>query len=560
MYIKQWGRILAPLFIISLVLSACTAPAAPQAPAAPAEVTRIVEVAGTPIVEVVTATPAPRMAKSIHMRLSEDPETLDWAATNSLTANNVLAYFLADRLVYFDENGQAQPWLAKSWEVSEDQKEITFHLQEGVKFHDGTDFNAEAVKFNFDRLMDPAMASPKKGYLGSLTAVEVVDPLTAKFIFSEPYAPFFINLAGSTGAINSPTAVEKYGETYGRNPVLTGPFMFKEWIPGSTITLVRNPDYKQFRKDVKNPGPAYAEEVILSVIPEEGTVQAALETGEIISADLAADIVSRFVGDPDYNVIIDKNVANIVFLEFNFTRPPFDDLKVRQAINHAIDRSAAIRAAWNGYAEPALSPLPLGDPGFDAAIGAEYGLDYDVEKAIALFEEAGYKQNADGVMIGPDGNPLKFKLTSYAGFTHITRTLEVVQANLKAIGIEVTLETAEWGAFYASLQEPNADWDIELMRWTDRDPSILSNIFRSPGHIMVYPEGPWDEVLDRCDATMDPTERAVCVGEAQKLLIENAMSVPILSNWLMYAVRKEVQDYHLDYLSYLLPSDIWIQE
>jgi len=560
MFSKKFGLLLSVLVIASFVLASCAAPAAAPAEPQVVEVTRVVEKEGQTIIEVVTATPEPKGGDTLYMRLSEDPESLDSVLTNSLTANSVIANYLTDRLVYFDADGMAQPWLAKSWEVSEDQTELTFFLQEGVKFHDGTDFNAEAVKANFDRMMDPANASPKLGYLGSLQEVVVVDDLTVTFVFEKPYAPFFINLAGAVGAINSPTAVEQYGETYGRSPVGTGPFMFEEWIPGSSITLVRNPDYKQFRKDVYNQGPALAEKIVLVVIPEEGTVQAALETGEIISADLAADIVARFVGDPAYNVIIDKNVANVVFLEFNFLKPPFDDIRVRKAVNHAVDKAAAIRAAWNGYAEPALSPLPLGDPGFSAEIAAEYGYEYDPEKALALFEEAGFTQNADGIMVDAAGAPVVWKVTSYAGFTHINRTLEVVQANLKDLGIEMVIETAEWGAFYASLQEPDADWDMELMRWTDRDPSILSNIYRSPGHIGTYPAGPWDEVLDRCDATMDPAERFDCIGEAQKLLLENASSVPILTNWSMYAVRKEVMDYHLDYTGYLLASDIWIQK
>lgn len=554
--------IISVLFVFGLVLSACQ----PQATATPETITVIetvvIEQEGETIIEtrevekVVTATPEPKGGDTLVFRLSEDPETLDHVLTNSLTANGVISNYFCERLVYYDGEGNPQPWLAESWEVSDDQSEITFYLRQGVMFHDGTELNAEAVKYNIDLILDPAVASPKLSGLGSLQSVEVVDEYTVKFIFSEPYAPFFIYMAGATGCIASPTAMEEWGDQYGRHPVGTGPYVFQEWIPGSQITFTRNENYQQFRTDVVNKGAPLAEQIILLVIPEEGTVQAALETGEILVGDLAADIVARFVGDPNFEVVIDKNVANVVFLEFNFNRAPFDNPVIRQAIGHAIDRQAAVNAAWNGYAEIAYSPLPLGDPGFDPEIAAQYGTPYDPEKALELFLQEGFTQNADGVMLNPDGTPVVWKVKSYAGFTHINRTLEVVQANLADLGIEVTLETAEWGAFYSSLLED--DWDMELMRWTNRDPSILNGIYRSPGHYEKTPPGPYDEILDRCNATMDPDLRNECVKEAQISLMENYMSVPILSNWLMYAVQGYVRDYTIDFLGYLLPGDVWL--
>lgn len=556
------------LFIFVFVIAACAPQEAPTAEVIEVEiqveVTKIVEIEGEKeiitetITEIVTATPEPRGGDTLIFRLSEDPETLDSILTNSLTANTTIMETFCEALVYFDSEGNPQPWLAESWEVSDDQLEIIFKLRQGVMFHDGTEFNAEAVKYNIDLVLDPDVASPKLSNLGSLTTVEVLDEYTVKFTFTEPYAPFFFYLSDSTACINSPTAMMEWGEEYGRHPVGTGPFVFVDWIPGSQITFVRNEDYQQFRTDVLNTGPALAEQLIYTVIPEEGTVQAALETGEILSAFLQADIVARFVGDPNFQVVINKNVDNIVFLEFNFLRPPFDDVKVREAVSYAINRQAAINAAWNGYAEMAYSPLPLGDPGFDPDIAAEYGTPYDPEMAVSLFEEAGFTQNDDGVMLDPDGAPVEWKITSYSGFTHITRTLEVVQANLKDLGIEVELWTAEWGAFYPTLLED--DWHMDLMRWTNRDPSILNGIYRSPGHREKTPAGPYDEVLDRCNETIDPDARNACVKEAQILLMENFIAIPILSNWQMFAVQNFVRDYTLNFFGGRLLGDVWLDQ
>ncbi|MCE5209596.1 MAG: ABC transporter substrate-binding protein, partial [Chloroflexi bacterium] len=501
------------LVIFGMLLASC----GPQATSTPETVTVIetVVVEGETVIQekVVTATPQPKGNDTLVFHLSEDPETLNHILTDSGTANSVISNYFCERLVYYDSEGNPQPWLAESWEINEDQTEITFTLHQGIKFTDGTDFNAEAVKYNFDQILDPAVASPKLTYLGSLQSVEVVDDYNVKFNFTEPYAPFFVNIAFAAGCIASPTAMEKWGEEYGRHPVGTGPYVIEEWIPGSQITFTRNENYQQFRADATNTGLPLAEKIILLVIPEEGTVQAALETGEILTGTLSADTVARFVGDGNFDVVIDKNVANIIFLEFNFNKEQFTDPKVREAISYAIDRQAAVNAALNGYADIAYSPLPAGDPGFDPDIAIQYGTPYDSEKALSLFQEAGYSQNEDGVMHDPSGQPVVWKVTSYAGFTNISRTLEVIQSNLADLGIEVTLETSEWGAFYPSLLEDN--WDMDLMRWTYKDPSILNNLYRSPGHREKTPAGPYDEILDRCNSTMDPDLRNECIKEAQ---------------------------------------------
>lgn len=563
------GYVWLSLILIASLLTTCAPTPEPQVIEKEKIVTQVVKetlketvvVPGTPEVirEVVTATPRPKGGDVLRFRLDEDPETLYNVQTISLTADGVMGNYLLERLVYFDSEGKAQGWLAESWTVSEDQRELTFKLRQGIKFHDGTDFNAEAVKFHFDSILDPANASPVLAYLGSLKEVSVLDDYTVKFLFEKPYAPFFTNISYSYGGINSPTAVKKWGEEYGRHPVGTGPYMLEEWIPGSQITLVRNPYYQQFRKDAVNQGPPLADKIVLTVIPEDGTAQAALETGEILASGLSADTVARFVGDPAYNVVVDKEATNLVFLEFNYERPPFDDPKFRTALGYAIDRDAAVRAAWSGYASPALSPLAVGIPGYDPAVAEQYGTPYNPERAAQILDELGWKDSDGDGIRDKDGKPAKFLIRSYAGFTHIQRTLEVIQDNLKDLGIEVKLELSDWGAFYPSLL--NDDWDMDLMRWTWGDAVVLSDLFRSPGHRGHLPPDPEiDDVLDRCDTTMDPALRNACVSEAQKVLLQKMIAVPILTNWAMYVTRGEVRDYTIDYSGYLIPGDVWLEK
>jgi len=500
-----------------------------------------------------TALPA-RAETVLRLRLGEDPETLYNVKSFSLTVAATLGSFLLDRLVYFDADGKPQPWLASGWTVSDDQKQITFKLRTGIKFTDGTPFDADAVKFQFDQILNKANASPVLPLVGSLQTVEVVDPQTVRFTFAKPYAPFMSNIANANFGFNSPTAVKKFGDQYGRNVVGTGPYMLKSWLPGTEIQLVRNPDYKQLRGDAINKGAPYADRIVLTVISEESVAQAALETGELTAAGVAADAIDRFVHDPKFNVVINKVVNNLLFVEFNQTHKPFDDPNVRRAIGYAIDRDAVVKAAYNNYAAPALGPMAVGIPGYDPAVGKELGTPYDPAKAKALLLQAGFTQGADGAL-NWDGKPASFSLKSYAGFETIDRTLAVIQSNLAAIGIKVSLETSDWGTFYPGLLK--GDWDMDLNRWTYSDPSILGVLFRSPGHRkMTLANAAQDALLDRCDTLMDTTARFQCVSDAQKALAQSATIAPVLSNWLVTVTQGNVQDYHFDFFNYLIAGDV----
>ena len=236
---------LSVVIILSFLLGSC-ATQTPQAVSTAAvevrevEVTRIV--AGTPVVEkvLVTPTPAPIGGDTLSFAISLDPETLDNAKSTSETVAGVLEQYLLENLIYFDQEGKVQGLLAESWDVSPDGLEITFHLRQGVKFTDGTDFNADAVKFQFDRIMDPATASPALAYIPTLSKVEVIDPDTVKFMFSQPDAGFWVVMTYAYFGFNSPTAVTAAGDQYGRQPVGTGPFILESWIPGSQLTLIKN--------------------------------------------------------------------------------------------------------------------------------------------------------------------------------------------------------------------------------------------------------------------------------------------------------------------------------
>ena len=489
------------------------------------------------------------------LRLEIDPEGLYNVQSISLVVSNVLGSFLLERLIYLDDKGIPQPWLAESWQVGDDGKTVTFKLKAGKSFHDGTPFDAAAVKFLFDTIMDPASASPTKGMIGPLTKVDVPDDTTVRFTFDKPYAPFINLLGQSFFGFNSPTAVKAAGASYARHPVGTGPFMFKDWTPGTEINLVRYPGFKQFRPDAANQGLPHLDAIKLIVMTEEGVVTAALQTGELDAASLTADAVRPLSGDPQYTIITDKHAKNLMFLEFDYKKAPFSDRAFRDALSHAVDRNAVLQAAFGGNGTIALGPLSRGIPGYDDAVASQYGTPYDPAKAKQLLDGLGWKAN-DGEVRSKDGTSAHFTIRSYADST-TERALAVIQANFASVGVQVDVGTSDWGTFYPALLKP--DWDMDLNRWTWSDPSVLTQLFRSPGHRQLLPpNGTIDTALDKADTALDTAKRMQFVSEAQGSILQDRLILPLLTDWPITVTQKTLQGYRLDYLGYLFAEDLKI--
>jgi peptide/nickel transport system substrate-binding protein len=493
------------------------------------------------------------------LRINEDPETLDNVRTTSGAAEAVMALTFVERLIYIDQQNVIHGWLAESWIVSDDQREVTFNLRQGIKFTDGTDFNADAVKFHFDRILDRANASPAKAYYGSLQETVVLDPYTVKLVFKEPFAGLWNVLNYAYSGFNSPAAVNKWGDEYGRHPVGTGPFMLKEWLPGSKLTFVRNPNYVQVREDAINTGPALLAQITFQVIAEDGTAMAALQTGELDASILNADTLPQVEGNPLFNIYVNKNSTSLHFIEFNCEKAPFNDPKFRTAIGYAVDRDAIVESSRGGYSTPMYSPLAPGLMGYDESIGQQYGTTYDPEKARQLLTELGWVDtNGDGIR-EKDGKKASFGMWSYSGYTYVIRTLEILQQNFLDVGIEITIKQSDWGAFYPSLKKDTLDMD--LMRWTWGDMDVMTVLFRSPGHRgHILADAELDAVLDKIETTMDYTQRIELAHVTQTLLLKRMIIVPIQADWTLYALKASVRDFHGDHYGYIIPGDIWFEK
>src|SRR5919198_4713050 len=314
--------------------------------------------------------------------VSLDPN-LETTAPGAWVYSNIL-----EPLVAIDEKLQLHPKLAASWDIVSPTK-VRFKLRPNVKFHDGTPFNAAAVKFTFDRAMKGTPPGRWASLAGSLDGAEVVDDLTVDVVTKEPYGPILRTLAMYCMGMVSPTAVQKMGADFSRAPVGTGPFRFVEWKTNTHVIIERNPDYWGDK--------ALVDRVIFKVVPEEGARMIALQTGD---ADMvlfpSPAQLPALRKDPKFTVHETTGIR-VVFAGMHAGLPPLDDVRVRQALLHAVDRKAILDNIMEGSAGPALGVLAPGVFGFkDMQLDKVYP--FDRAKAKALLAQAGWTPGPDGMM------------------------------------------------------------------------------------------------------------------------------------------------------------------
>ena len=321
------------------------APAPTSAPAAAAKPTAAAVPAAAPTVAPAAAGAGGSLAYGLSFDVDDtlDPQVTNYDSTIRITLN------VCEPLVWEPEPGKFVPGLADSWDVTPDAKQYTFKLKKGVKFHDGTPFNAEAVKFTLDRVVDPAVkAGQSHDQLGPYDRTEVVDDSTVKIVMKQPYAPLLTNLNGYLGIV-SPTAVQKMGlAEFARHPVGSGPFVFKEWVAKDHVTLVKNPDYNWASSYFKHNGPAYLDQVIFKVIPDQSVRAGTLKSGETqMIDDLDPLEYGTLSKDPKFVVINRGQPGSGFVLLLNTTSTgAIKDPAVRQAMEYAVDREGVNKSVF----------------------------------------------------------------------------------------------------------------------------------------------------------------------------------------------------------------------
>ena len=431
------------------------------------------------------------------------------------------------------------PGLAESWAISKDGLKYTFKLRKGVSFHDGTPLNAEAVKFSIERQIIPEHPFNKLGkypfanyFFGNVKAVEAVDPQTVEFILKEPRASFLAVLTAGAASIVSPTAVRKLGVDYPLTPVGTGPFKFVAWDRGQRVVLEKNAGYWKH--------PVKIDRVIYRPIVEGQARLTELLTGALdLIVDTPPDFVPQLESNPKVMVLKQVGV-HVWYLGINNQKKPFDDKRVRQALNYAVNKEALVRDVLKGTGSFSRGPVLPNTWGADAALKA---YPYDPERAKKLLAEAGYPSGFSTTLWVPE---------SGSGMQLPVAMSTVIQSNLKAVGVNVALQTMEWGAYLAKLR--TKEQDLFALSWMagNEDPDLVmypllhSSQWTPNGpNRALYKNEKYDELLHQARLTTDQKKRAELYREAQRILVDDAPWVFVDHEIQTAAHAKRVQGFKL---------------
>lgn len=419
-----------------------------------------------------------------------EPPHLDPTSAAAGAIDSVLYSNVFEGLTRFTETGAVVPGLAREWEISEDGLTYTFHLAEGVTFHDGTTFDAEDVKFSLDRARAEDSTNAQKALYSGIVEVAVIDPMTVQLTLDAPDGNLLFSLAWGDAVIVAPESIEGIKQT----PIGTGPFKFDEWRQGDSITLVQNADYwgeapyltKATFKFISDPTAAFAAMMAQDV--------------DAFSGFPAPENLPQFEADPRFAVIKGSSEGETI-LAMNNKQPPFDNPMVREALSHAIDRQAIIDGAMFGLGTPIGTHFAPHNPDYVDLTGLSV---HDPDRARMLLVDAGY---AEGFT-----TTLKLPPPSYA-----RRGGEIIASQLRNVGIETEITNLEW-----------AQWLEEVFRGKDFGLTIVSHtepfdigIYARPDYYFQYDNPEFQALMKLLNATTDPAARSDMLAEAQTIIAQD---------------------------------------
>lgn len=431
-----------------------------------------------------------------------DPASLDPHESNDQPSSRVNKQ-IYNTLVDSTEDMEIEPALAESWEQI-DERTWRFNLTEGVMFHNGEELKASDVKFSLERMM----ASGEVGHIvGALESVEVEDDYTVVLTTAEPFAPLLAHLSHTAASIFNEKAVTDAGDMYSNNPIGTGPFKFVSRDAGDRVTLERFDDYYQ--------GPASIKNLVFRNIPEGTNRTIGLETGEVDVAYDIEPIDKNTVIENENLTLVEEPSLSTAYIGFNLNKEPFNDIRVRKAINHAIDVEEIIDVVLEGAGTRATGPI--NDKVFGYNTDLE-GYDFDPEKAKELLAEAGYPDGFT-TTIWTNDNPVRIKIA------------EIVLQHLSDVGIEATMEIVEWGAY---LERTSAgEHDMFILGWVtvtgDADYGLYALYHSSQhggaGNRTFFDNPEVDALLDEGRTSGDPDERFEAYAQAQQIILDEAPQI-----------------------------------
>jgi len=456
---------------------------------------------------------AAQAKSSIVIGMQQEPTVLDPTADATAAIDTIFTHNVYESLTSVTETGEVVPALAESWTVSADGRVFTFNLADNVTFHDGSAFDADDVKFSFDRAMAEDSVNPTKGIFKPIESVEVVDADTVRITLKNPDAFFLFNMAQGDASIVAPETAD----TNKTNPVGTGAYRFDGWTRGSQMTLVKNPDHR-------DAGDITIDRVTFRFVADPAAAVAALLSEEIdaFPGMPAPEVLEQFKADPRFDVVVGTTEGEVI-LALNNARQPMSDIRVRRAINHALDRNAIIQGAYYGFGEPIGSFFPPHHKSYVDLTG-EYP--HDVAKAKALLAEAGAE---------------KLSLTLRTPhFPYARRSAEIVQSQLGKAGIDVKIEQVEWGFWIGEVYKKQ-NYDMTIIAHTS--PNDLGNFARGPKYFYGYDNAEFNALWEKISTETDPAKLDALLKDGQRFIARDAVhgflfQLPLLGVW-----RKELSGY-----------------
>jgi peptide/nickel transport system substrate-binding protein len=463
-----------------------------------------------------------------------DYGSLDMTTTTG-TYDLEIGTAINDAYIWLAADGTFLPGLAQSWEVTDDALSYTFKLREDVIFHDGTPLNAEAAKFNFDRMTsrDTNPSGLSYSYLGAGASYKecvVVDPFTFQINLNKPNAIFLYRMRRKYISPQSPAAVQQHGAEYFRNPVGCGAFKFVEWVDGDHVTLEANEDYNWGPTGIfKNTSRPHIDRLVHRIFEDLSTKAIALEAGELdFAARLNEEDVDRFQSGDEIGVIIRNQMGQATVLDMNTERAPTNDIAVRQAIGWAIDREGLVESIFFGLLEPATHVFTRDMWSYDESLNSLFG--YDPDKAAQILDDAGWV--LDGDVRAKDGQQLKLVwLLSQAA----APVGQFVQADLAKIGIQVELQILAGAGLTDAVLKGDHNINGGIGGWVQEDPDVTRNWLHSSlidvrQNAVRVRDPELDALLDSGIAFAgDPRapEREEIYKKIQAEILENAYVIPI---------------------------------
>lgn len=417
-----------------------------------------------------------------------EPPHLDPTGGAAAAIDNVVYSNIYEGLTRFAADGSVIPGLAERWDISEDGLGYTFYLRQGVKFHDGSDMNAADVVFSLNRARAEDSTNAQKGLFAAIASVEALDDLTVQVTLSQPTGAFLFNMAWGDAVILPEEATDDQLKSA---PNGTGAFVFGNWVQGDQITLIRNPNYWGT--------PAMLESATIKYISDPSAAYAALMAGDIDAFPVfpAPENLAQFAADPRFSVIVGSTEGETI-LAMNNAQAPLDNVLVREAIAHAIDRQAIIDGAMFGYGTPIGTHFAPHNPDY---VDLTAMSNYDPERARALLAEAGY----------PDGftTTLKLPPPSYA-----RRGGEIIASQLREVGIQTEITNLEWAQW---LEEVFNGKDFGLTIVSHTEPMDIG-IYANPDYYFQYDNPDFQALMETLNATTDPATRSAILQQAQEII------------------------------------------